>query len=913
MTELQKKIEEAMKEKFVGNYMFSEEELAEIFSQTSFLLRQLEVNRGNTIASLNNDMFFVAMVNAAKELGDTEETFWGLIYRKLMGRDGSGKVYNFLTGLITKLGENKRIIFLDGCTKRYFATILAHSFAPERSTISFFDLCWEIFCNDLNQIYVPNDEVFSIAAESLKNRFAQLPGDDEEFYLGSTAYFLRAGIKRLAIDATEEMTTLIDSTMKLINDVFNRGAIIESTNHFNVLFVRWWQNKENTFVTIRERHNVERAISDYSKITPKYVLTQSIAKLIIPSIRLKSDFDRYPYIEVYSNGKEIFSSKIHTAGSGLTMATKPYFLDIDEICKSIKSLANIEIKIVHNGIILYESRNEIKREFLLFREDREVTAKECAPGNYMLFSPDFSTLSSYPNEIAKHSTNLYTMITSENDVLQCDKKLVLFTTEKQNKKLWIVGEKKDGLVYLKNGEEYAVYNGDLNLAIFSDQLVSDLGVNLDNVTFGLRDFNRRVEGDVSYYNITEIIEEKTPYNVTIFKFSDNNIVYSNNIIKFIDLSVSFDRPFYYDKQCIGEITINSHNYAKKEAFSISNDDVSIKCGDGKLQIKIPIIKWRINDGQWNNTCSDKPIWYKTIHNSSCLEIDVPISLACEVCLSDNSYVEHFHTVKNKFKIGETIHSRMDSVEKLIVFAKIEGWDVIPIFEVWLKESFYKEPRVLFNGCQLIWNPIGCFVGEEESQFRIELTANGKSILRRQVGLAAEKSDVQILEDGFYRLNITLIGKSFLQKETILTNKEICIGDVNKIKFKNKMFVINSAMLTGADSPTTIKKIYIDQLCYLEEKEGSHYYKGMVFIINKYGNKIYLNSMYNSSNCYEKTNPVRIEIMNSKSCWIVAGLDGDSIEDFLGEFTLDEFGKISNLDKKVKGIDYYIYEVRNENV
>lgn len=172
MKELLPKISEAMKETFVGNYVFSDEELARVYDFTGCLLRNYDGGWGNTISQGYDQLVFVAMVNAVKTWRSDEDTFWYCIYKKLIGSYGSQKINTYLTGVIDRLGRHGKIMYLSGCTKRYYATILAHAFAPLNSTESFLELCWNLYSEDMNFTYTKNDDTFALVAEELKRTFS---------------------------------------------------------------------------------------------------------------------------------------------------------------------------------------------------------------------------------------------------------------------------------------------------------------------------------------------------------------------------------------------------------------------------------------------------------------------------------------------------------------------------------------------------------------------------------------------------------------------------------------------------------------------------------------------------------------------------------------------------------------------
>ena len=64
MEELKKKIDEAMKCQFVGEVIFTEDELAKIYARANSLLRNYDYGYISYISSLEDNLLFVAMVNA---------------------------------------------------------------------------------------------------------------------------------------------------------------------------------------------------------------------------------------------------------------------------------------------------------------------------------------------------------------------------------------------------------------------------------------------------------------------------------------------------------------------------------------------------------------------------------------------------------------------------------------------------------------------------------------------------------------------------------------------------------------------------------------------------------------------------------------------------------------------------------
>lgn len=134
-----------------------------------------------------------------------------------------------------------------------------------------------------------------------------------------------------------------------------------------------------------------------------------------------------------------------------------------------------------------------------------------------------------------------------------------------------------------------------------------------------------------------------------------------------------------------------------------------------------------------------------------------------------------------------------------------------------------------------------------------------------------------------------------------------------LSIRIKKIFINKAKLFNCVDDVLIKSIYIDNIKFLSIQNGQKLYSGSIFVVDKDGKKIYLNAMKKIDGSYCKINPVRIEFINNKFLYMGYGLDYyDDEYDFDNEFTLDEFGKITNClksnGKKNRSIDYFIYEV-----
>ena len=912
MKDLLPKISEAMNETFVGNYVFSDEELARIYNFTSCLLRNYDSGYGNSISQGYDQLIFVAMVNAVKTWKSDEDTFWDCIYKKLIGKEGSQKLYLYLTGIIDRLGRHKKIMYLSGCTKRYYATILAHAFAPLNSTESFLELCWNLYSEDMNFTYTKNDDTFALVAEELRRTFSNEKSLEDDLKLGSGVYSLRAGIKRMAIDSPEKMIQYIEDTIALLDRVFG-GEILESDLYYNTLLREWWTEKENNFgVEKPKRKSYERAITDYTTIRPKYSYNGKQAILTIPSIRLKNNFYDMPLLNTYRNGELVDQREMHTFGSGLTMATKELSVYVDNLV-SVDGEINCTLEIVHCGDIIYNSKTSLFREYILFKDHREILQEECLPGNYILFAPKLEEFSVYPESIKKvpSEPNLYIIHSQEGELLQNSKRTVFFVVEKQKRNIRISADRKNNAKFIHEGEEFIVIDGELRVVVKSDVDISKYGVRYETTDFRLSAFTCIENEGYKTFFITELLNVCEPQKINIFSYTDNRIEASYNVVKFNSIEITYDKKLYFDEKSIGTVRFHTEKYDKSVSFDINQGDIIIPFDDGDIVLSPPVLRWKFGDGEFSMHYGED-LWYKNYSNSAELAIDLPTEMGYQVFLNNTVLTEG--TSFNSFKLGETIWSMLqDGQAELIALVKIDDVGIIPILTVCLKEKLRFSPLVV-SGKDLLWDASKSFIGDSTPKFRVSFYEKG--VIKHTIDINETIDDnyksrcfsLSKLEIGVYDITVDLLKRvAFVEKPVRLFEQQIIFGDINKIRFKGKRLRFEKVMLTGKASYEEIKTFYVDHLWYIGEVDGCHYYSGSAYIINRDGWKTYLNTMPNSEGTYDDINPIRIELISEKSCFIVAGVNPDDMDDFLGEFTLDTKNRISNFNRNARGIDYFLFD------
>lgn len=903
------KVREAIKEPIVGNYLFSTEELEEIYSQAEILLQSFGCKKEDDYA-----IVFVALVNMTKEWKSEEDTFLDFIYRKFSSNYGLYQnIYSNLRTTIISLFESKKIYMIEW-GKRFYATLCSHALAPISSTESFFDMCWEIYCDDLDQQYEKTDSVYGLIVESLRNKFKFIKSLDDDIKIGSHAYSMRVGMKGLAIHAPSVLESLISETIGCIHSLFNNQPI-KNDKYFKLLLNDWWKRKQLTFGTITRTRNprVEKIVTNYSQIRARYILIDGSIQILIPSIRLLDNFEVRPYLEIFLDGELIHKEEMYMRGSGIIMSTmqREYPLDDLDIQNSV-----LRIVISHSGKVIYDSKESLIRDFILFKNGKEITSSECIPGQYEIYSTNLDVFLRSPIGMQKVGPNIYSFETIDGEILQSPRKTIFFFSEQTNRNLYFFVRKKNNVIYKKDDTEYQVIDGELCIDVFNSMEINNYGIKYEDASFRLSDFPHESSDSKTRYEITSLLNVGEPQKIVVFKYSDNSIIACINIIKFKNISITFDKPYYYGDGDTGIVTFKTDKYFGEEAFDVSSETIAIPIEDGDLIIETPIIKWKIDDGEWHTKPSDSDLWYKTISPSSLLYIKVPKDTAFSIALSNNREMKKQGT-KHIYELGSLIQSLSWSpylkMDNFSILLKSENKEFLPLIDVVFSEKFVNNPITVYpNDFKISWDPQG-FIGGSDASFIIRLYEDSKVIEEFDATLKPRVINCNDFEEGRYEVKVFLLSDLGEEKELSFTS--FIFGDEKSIRFKNKTLFINTVVtIDKALFRRQIRPILIDNINYLGTKEGFDYYSGYLFVIDKNGQKIYLDKMRDSSGKVSIINPIRIELKTSHSCYIGYGLDLDDDEfEYDNEFSVDYLGKtvVGNYSdgKRTSPIDYYIFDIK----
>ena len=904
------KVQKAINAPMIGDILFDDEELEELYAHAR---RSLYVF--GSLSEQSYAIALVAFVNIVKEWNPEKSQFLDFIYKKITNDSSfNAGIYELLRNAVNRIGESKKI-YLINQGKKYYATLCSHAFAPVSSLNSFFDLCWEIYYKDLNQQYIKSDYFFNEVIEALTDRFKSTDDLNDSISIGSSVYSIRVGIRGMAFTAKKEMGWLLDNTINIIDSLFNERQVVPDT-YLKKLIKQWWLNKLSSIGVKKNNSQIpkdSRIVSDFSQIKARYVFKNDAINIEIPVLRFLKDTSVKPIIRVFDENGVFLNETIPIWGSGIVSSTTK----TDFSLNLIHDLSKIRIVIIHNDRVIFDSRETMYRSFILFNDTKEIMSDNIRPGLYYAYVKDESDLIHRPANTYKTADFLYKIYAKNGDLIQYKDKTILFLKEDiRTRDVYIAADKKDEILFRKNNSEYSVIDGDVKIGISAKLFLGDIGVRYEEAPLKLSQFPNENVAGYSRFCITELLNVGEPQKISIFKYSDGTILESISIIKFNNITYSFDKELYYGEALSGSVRFDTEKYHLSSSFSSNDVTALFSFEEGEIEVPIPWLIWRIDEGEWHNKPMNQSLWHEDICDSTSIFIKHPKNDLVRLFVNEKEV--ETETDGNGFKLGKSIKN-LKRKEPQLQSARIRifvGGQYYDVMNVVFEKHFAATPLAI-NSIEKImtWLP-DSFCGDLTDSFELIILRYGKEVFRCCLPKNSLNISLARFDINYYTALIKLVPQNNEKDPLLLYRTDFYLGTENEVRFKHKTLAIKSAIATGNSFyMVRVSNLYIDSIEYLGEQDGFEYYAGKLF--EKEGaEKRYLNTMTDSKNEKHIINPLRIEIKTNLSCYIGYGLDTSDEEfEYDDEFAIDRRGKITIGTfcdgKKTIPIDYFVFTIIEE--
>ena len=909
-SELLNKVLDAIKEPIVGNYLFSEDELEDIYTYANGLFRKF-----GSLSTEDECVIFVALVNLAKKW-DFEGSLLEFLFRKFSSnKDYHNIIYDRIRETIDGLCNYKKIYQIK-CGKYYYGTICSHAFSPSKSINAFFDLCWNVYCQDLGEQYVRHDPIFKAITHAINEKFNGIKNpDSDNFTVGGSAYSLRIGIVKLPSSDNGVFCWLLDETIGLINSFF-RGKKIEQNTYLKLLVEQWWQKKTASFgvKTIKPSYTpAEEPVIDYSNIKVRYSFIKDRPYILIPPIRLIDNTDKKPVVVIHYDEKVVLTEEIEVYGSGIIMSTSPKRIPINlENYSSFK----LSLTILHNNQVIYDSKESLYRDFILFKGEKEITSNEVIPGKHYLVIINKNLVSFSGRRVRTITYSTEEIAFYEGDSIQTSDRCVMFLFENSKRDIYVFSNKIAGAVFQFHNTEYKIIDGDVKIGASNKINIEDIGIRYEEAPLRLIDFPKIIYNGYEHYVITELLNAGVPQRITVFRFSDGKILETLDVVKFDNVRISYDKELYFGDDNVGKATFEADGFCVSSSFVANNKKVLLHLTNGDVVATIPLLEWKINDGLWQSEPMLGGIWHG----------DLPLETTLSIKYLSNSFsvyagqqeISKANNSDTTYSLGLAICKEIAKRQNendcsFLVYCK-NGDKEYPLFNVFFREAFLFSPMLIDGDNKTIeWDPIS-YRGKKDAEFLAVFKNSDNKMTNINLSLEKTSIDCSKLIDDYYHISVYPISNGAVNYKTPLFKKRVAIGDEKAIKYKNVSFLVNEAVISGRIP--LLKKtspFYVDSIVYLGTKDGADYYSGSIFYFREDRKKRYLNFIKSLDGRTVQINPVRIEIKTSRTFYMGYGLDiNDEDLEYDNEFALNKGGFIT-IETKIGGtktepIDYYVFSI-----
>lgn len=251
--------------RFIGEYDCSDDEYSDILEITRRVSLKCINAYSGCIPVKYYKVIFLTLVEIAKrwkyedetEDGSDEEDgggFWNYAFRVILFDEIiNQKLYNEFVRIIQFLCDNKRPFVTRG--KKYYATIMLHSFAPASSMNAFFGLCYNLFKNDLD-FGDADAEFCHRVAVALRSKLGGSLGESSGVAIGSQVYGFKIGLRALILqgELSEEFESVCKEIFSYICRRYERKEVSCETRLVNLLD-KWWESKSVDDSQKRGKHS----------------------------------------------------------------------------------------------------------------------------------------------------------------------------------------------------------------------------------------------------------------------------------------------------------------------------------------------------------------------------------------------------------------------------------------------------------------------------------------------------------------------------------------------------------------------------------------------------------------------------------------------------------------------------------
>ena len=877
----------------LGNYVFSEKNLEVINKNAKIYVDQFVDDPAcfNSTDAIKAEMqVTLAIINYAKNWENgMEDAFWSYIVGQFGYRDSNDVVREVLCRCIRKTMKSQKRLFLsDSNGNQYKATIVIHALATKKTWMYLYDFLFDFYKNNLNWTYVENDPSIEQMVRALVRKLdTKLDEKDEDIFISSNVYRFQTGVKKLVLNRPKYTIKLFNRLLKRLDMIIRQEARPART-YEEILADEWIAMKmQHILETKSKRKTVissrEIAVS-YDKIHAVYTIeNETNIKVRLPDIRLKEEDVGSVYLKVYWEKSLIDSHSLSFYGNELGRTVQGIELDLKKyqiMCR--KGSFDIRIQILCGDNIIYDSKNTLYRNCIVFDKKKEINPTLMEIGNYIIVVAQGKNLDIKNAEVRALFENeicgrYYFVQLKAGFVLVCHNQ-VLAMDKMSNKHIEIIlPNVESDLFYERDGVRYRVTQScnKVHIIMNEDDTKKKYRIFKNEIPIRFQELGFEKKGTSIIYELPiDLNNTGDITKIQIIDLDKNSPVVNEQFIVSKNITFAFNKAIYYSdsdyEDAVFSCSIGTEETKQLRIFR-GEEFVRIPYASGEYIFKIP--KLNIYDTSGHSWGNNMYYWYEDIPYNTFLRFDMPDEGAVQVYFGEKNL---HREPDGSYGIGNIVHSLSNKREESSIELYLRGskHEKYSLGKIIYKEMFKISPCFKVENDCLSWDMGYGFIGKNDTDFKLIISTNAGWLREFPLNLQEKiiASDVK-LDLGEYNYQIVKkSGNIFIPKDQIITEGKFYVGDRDEIRFLSSKIKINKITFYDQKEDRVVSKdiktIFIDGIVYqgkenVGEDGDCPIYTGTMYFVNRHGGRREYSDQEITVDgiSYMKVNPVRIACLN----------------------------------------------------
>lgn len=848
----------------VGSRILKPETLAQLNANARKYIDRVLRDPGTRLSLRGEMQITLALINNAKSWRNEENgNFWNYIALQFGYRDTSGPAVNgpvvrlLQSSLESAMKKNSRL-FVEGVNGREFkSTAVIHALSTRKSWMALFDFLFDFYKNNLHWRIIPNDPLIAVMVQALGQKLSGDGGEETELIISSKVYSFQEGIRKLILYRPVFTRRLFERLISKIDALVNSETRPVKT-YEEQLCEEWFKEKllsiANTKKAERNGQGRQRDIAiDYSRIRAKYILkNETDVQLVIPDIRLKSESIEEAYLQVSSNGTDVLRQRLSWYGNDLGRTLSGTAVSLPMMSEQ-KSGLKVQVSIICDGEQIYDSEDDLDRDYLLFYGGTEVSASQFRQDRYTLVVPASAAVTAENADITEIEAmknpglKAYFLELKASYVVTVDGRLIAFDSENGTDIRVIVPGECFSLpaVSLHDTEAYIACRKSVCSIILGNADYNQQYVLLKDGERKEFASLQRSEDGLAY--AFPLDNENGSVRLQVISLSDERLVFDRTFLLAETARCGFDREFYYaaDDYNGAEFRVDIDEMHEVIPFTAENAEIRLPFREGMMHIAIPKVEIRETTGAWLQ--EPEPAWYlEDIPQTSFLEVTKPAGTGIrffvggqDILYDDQGLVTIGNVLQSLDRTGN--EESVDVEMQVSCSGRRESYTLAKVF---CKERFLWQPEFWTEEKRLCWDHGGMFVGRQGRTFTLRLA--GPEDAAFTFGLDESTEYLTIPDEmplGNYRYEISILtGGLFKKRNEVIADGDCVIGDKNLLRFMGRRIVVESITDEFKEDAghILIRTCYIDQIKFQDMEDTSEgycpVYSGVMFTRGYHGER-----------------------------------------------------------------------------